>query len=110
MSTTIYSFVAISLPTGQTPIPVTPVTGYTQWLSIRLTQSIQGNSSTSVDIALQVSYDGGVTYLPGGESTHTGQPTNMGADFQYGAVPTHVKGTITVTSGPILLAGSITVQ
>ena len=109
-TTQLYSFASVALPTGQTLIPVTPVTGYTQSLSIRLTQAIQGNSNTTVAIVLQVSYDGGVTYSPGGASTHTGQPLNMGADFSYSQVPTHLQGTITVTSGPILLAGSITVQ
>lgn len=107
----IYSFAATALTSGQTLIPATPLTGYTSLLEILLTQSILGNSATQVQIALEVSYDGGNTWLPGGGTTHNGNGgTSMGGQFSYSSVPTHVRGTITVTNGPILLGCSISVQ
>lgn len=106
----LYSFPSTSLPTGSTAIPVTAIVGYTQSLSVILSQAILGNSSTTVEIDLQVSYDGGSTYLPGGSTTHTGHTTSMGGIYTYTQTPTHFQGTIIVGNGPILLSGSITVS
>lgn len=111
MATELYSFAAVSLPTGQTQIPLTPVVGYTTSLSFLLSQSILGNSGTGVEIDLEVSYDGGLSFLPGGSTTHNGNSgTSMGGIFSYSQSPTHIRGTITVTSGPIRLAGSLAVS
>lgn len=122
MATQLYSFASGPLPTGVTTIPVTAITGYTQSLSCLVTQAaganaiLWANPATQVTIALQVSYDGGTTWVDGGSSFHQGSvgakiatATQFGGIYGYSAVPTHFQGTITIANGPITLAGSISV-
>ena len=122
----VWTLQSTSLPNGATSIPATALPGFTtaNTLSILIGQAVGANAltwakpATSVVIALEVSYDGGNTWLGGGGTEHIGAPgsklaaaAQFGGTFGYGNdVPTHVRGTITITNGPLTLSGAITVN
>jgi hypothetical protein len=67
--------------------------------------------ATTVTIVLQVSYDGGTSYLPGGSFSAKGGRAlgrngavlaQTAVTFRYSEPITHVKGTISVTNGPLV--------
>jgi hypothetical protein len=120
--TVLYSFTAVPFITGDTAIPETAITDYVTGLSCMLLATAGNalawaNPATQVIFALEVSYDGGATWLPGGSSAHAGSPGSQiaaleqfGGVYSYGAVPTHFRGTITVANGPLALTGTIASQ
>lgn len=139
-ATVLWSMASTPLQTGDTVIPQTAVTGYTSELTILLNQVILSNTAATVMVTLEASFDGGITWIPFGSSSHTGHSTQMGMvgvaysfnpnfvspsvlssiqvspkgtppeQMEFLAIPTHFRGTITVGNGPLSLSGSISVQ
>lgn len=120
--TQVYSFGATSIPSGTTPIPATsvPASVVSAVVSINrcttATPTNWPNATTTLDIALEVSYDGGVTWVGGGGVTGmsggiahqrdkvTEQPTSD-LLLQYPSHPTHIRGSLTVANGPLVTSG-----
>lgn len=126
--TVIYSLASAPLPTGVTSIPATAVTGFTNGLDCLIGQAVGpnaltwANAATSVTIATELSYDGGATWVAGAGSGHQGAPgSKLATVTSFGflnscvldgnsnpLIPTHIRGTITVTNGPLSLGMTIT--
>lgn len=124
----LFSLASAPLPTGVTQIPSTPVSGFTTGIDCLVSQVVGpsaltwANAATSVTVATELSYDGGTTWLGGASSGHqggVGSKLGTVASFGftgsciYGAdskpiIPTHIRGTITVTNGPLSLGMTIT--
>lgn len=120
---TVFSLGQTSLPEGATVIPKTAVPANATSATLTLGRCTTGaptlwpNVTTTVSIALEVSYDGGVTFLPGGGFTASGgifvrrgvESDFTTAIFGYSIHPTHIQGTVTVTNGPMVTTVSIAV-
>jgi hypothetical protein len=107
--------------TGVTQIPATPITGFVSGLDFLITQAVGPNAltwanvNTSLTLAMEISFDGAQTWVGGGSTSHTGMPgSKLASATQMGLanvgwfdannapiVPTHFRGTITVTNGPL---------
>ena len=116
--TTIFSSGTLTIPDGTFSIPSTPFGIPSQRLQIDLardttaTPTFWTNVSTVVDVALEVSYDGGNTWLGGGSfagsaggialDKNGNQLANSTLICTYVSPPDYVRGTI-VVSGPSLV-------
>ena len=121
MTTQAYSFGQTAIPNGDTPIPPTSLPASISSLHASLNRHTTvdptswPNPATTLSIELQVSFDGGSTWAPGGGLTSAGgtylkkdgvtEQAVTTLDVEYAQSPTHVKGTITVTNGPLVTSG-----
>lgn len=123
--TTLFTSGTINIPTGDLVIPQSAWPGAFLSATISLnrcttpTPTIWPNVATTIDIALEVSYDGAATFLPGGGGTAQGgialgkgsaERAQTFFTFTYSQVPTHIRGTVTVASGPLRTAVTVTAQ
>jgi hypothetical protein len=118
----VYSFGQVSLPTGVTPIPATAVPASVTSCVVSINRCTTAtplnwpDAATTLDVALELSFDNQATWVGGGSVTGwsggiafkrdkvTEQPTSDLA-LTYVTHPTHVRGTITVTNGPLVTSG-----
>ncbi len=122
--TTVFQLGKTSLPSGATVIPQTAVPANVTSATLTLTRcttatpDVWASISTTLALALEASYDGGVTFLPGGGMTAEGgvalrrgaeSPSTVGI-FSYGAPPTHIQGTVTVANGPLVTTVTLAVS
>jgi len=123
--TQVFSFPQTSIPTGTFQIPPSDL-GAVSFTSLILslarctaaTPQFWPNAATGLDMALEVSYDGGSTWEPGGaitgatggiETTKIGENPTASFTFSYPTQPNQVRGTLTVTNGPLVTQGSVSV-
>jgi hypothetical protein len=73
------------------------------------------DAATTVTLSLAVSYDGGASYLPGGSFSAKGGRAfgrngavlaRSAVTFRYSEPITHLKGTISITNGPLVSSGA----
>lgn len=120
----VFSFPQTSIPTGEFTIPVTSLPASINTLTVSVarcttaTPTIWPDPATTLMVQTQYSYDGAVTWdFPdtwGGVGGIFHDPktntdiamTSSQQVFDKGS-PTHVKGKLTVTNGPLVTSGSI---
>lgn len=124
MTTQVFSFAKRSIPNGTFSIPATAIGLQITSLTLALAcctsaaPDVWPNASTTVDAQLEVSYDGGATWQPGGGLSHAGGiSVRRGVEAPltkvictYSAVPTHFRGSVVVAGGPLVTSGSVTVE
>lgn len=120
----LFSFAKRSIPTGTFNIPETAVPANTHSLQFDLglcttaDPTIWPNVSTTVDIALEVSYDNKATWVGGGGASGiqggihlmkdgVTEQTQGGFIAGFTNSPTHARGTVVVTNGPLVTFGSV---
>jgi hypothetical protein len=82
------------------------------------TPTLWPSAATTLSFALECSYDGGATWIPGGGFTAQGGIAQKGgvdvpateATFGYSRQPTHVRGSATIAGGPLVTTVTVTVQ
>jgi len=125
MPTQKYSFAKTSLPNGVTPIPPTALGAGVNSVLAKIARctttdpSIWASATTTVTVDLQVSYDNQVSWNEVGSITDSGgiRLDKNSAEVAFSSInasfngqPTHVKGSITISNGPLVTSGLITVN
>lgn len=126
MANQIFSFGVTNIPSGTFQIPATSIGASVTSLTLSLarcttaTPTIWPNQTTTLDMQLEVSFDNRASWLPGGSITgakggvelkRDGVTENPSADFTFsygGQSPTDVRGSLTVTGGPLRTSGVVT--
>ena len=124
MATQFFSSGLVSIPTGSFPIPQITVPQGTTKATISIARNTTVNPtfwpnvSTTIEISIEVSYDNGATFLPGGGGTSSGglaakngveRPATIFI-FGYSAQPTNIRGQVIVTNGPLVTTITGTVE
>jgi len=120
----VFTFPKTSIPDGATPVPVTLLPASVASLTMSVARctdadpTIWPDPTTTLEVDLQASTDGGQTWQDLGGFTSAGgigtmkdgtqrQFTTCTWNFQ--GVPTHVRGSINVANGPLVTSVSISV-
>lgn len=105
-----------SFPAGMTQLMNQAIAGKTCIISL----ARWADESTSIEVVIQVSYDGGATYLEGGRFTSKGgsvkakdgitELKETKAKYTYGLPVDHMIVSLIVSPGMLVTHGSITVN
>jgi hypothetical protein len=120
----IFTFTNMSFPTGTTNLPQTSIPANTSSITLALARNTAAaptkwpNATTTIHLALQFSYDGGVTFVPaapfdsagGLQRIHNHDVAQSTATWTFKVNPTHVKGILVVAGGPLLTTVTIDMQ
>lgn len=118
----VFNIPQASYPNGTTTIPKTALPANSTQISLVLnrcttaTPTIWPNSTTTIAVDLQISYDGGASFVAAGGFTSAGGIVHNlhGVDLMQSvgrwslqAGATHVQGTLVIAGGPMLTSGSV---
>lgn len=117
----VFSANSIVLPNGISNIPQSamPANSTTMLLTLgrctTATPTVWPNTNQSIHVDLQFSYDGAASWQVGGSfdssggivSFHGHEVTESTGTWIYAVGPTHLRGTVQVTNGPILTSVNV---
>ena len=117
----VYSFAQQTLPVGTITIPATAFGATVNEVVAVIarcttaTPTIWPDSNTTLTFNFDISYDGGNTWYFGAGDTRSGgiasnkrgEITQEQFSRDFPTPPTHFRGTIVVSGGPILTSGSV---